>query len=228
MKLNTVVFDLDGTLVDTAPDLMHATNAILRAHGRRDVSLGELRDMVGHGARMLIDQGFRLTGEPVEGGKLEALYQDFVDHYAANIAVDSRPYPGVIDLIDACAAQGLAVAVCTNKLETLSVRLIEALNLSHHFASIIGPDTIGIAKPDPAPLLEAVKRAGGTMEGAIMIGDSETDIKTAKAAAVPAIGVSFGYTHKHVSAFEPEHVIDHYDEAWAIFADDYDVPLVRT
>lgn len=227
MKLNTVIFDLDGTLVDTAPDLMHATNAILTAHGRRAVSLDELREMVGQGARMLIDRGFRLTGDPVEGDRLEALYQDFVEHYSANIAVDSKPYPGVIELMDACKAQGLAMAVCTNKLEVLSVRLIEELKLSHYFACIIGPDTIGIAKPDPAPLREAVQRSGGTMDRAIMVGDSETDIKTAKAASVPVIGVSFGYTDKHVSTFEPEHVIDHYDEAWAIFEGHYDTPLSR-
>ena len=227
MKLNTVVFDLDGTLVDPAPDLMHATYAILTAHGRRAVSLGELREMVGRGARMLIDQGFRLTGDPIEGDRLDPLYQDFVEHYSANIAIDSKPYPGVIELMEACQAQGLTLAVCTNKLEVLSIRLIEELGLSHYFACIIGPDTIGIAKPDPAPLREAVQRSGGTMDRAIMVGDSETDIRTAKAAAVPAIGVSFGYTDKHVSTFEPEHVIDHFDEAWGILQGDYDIPLVR-
>ncbi|MGI9465189.1 MAG: HAD-IA family hydrolase [Aestuariivirgaceae bacterium] len=227
MKLSTVVFDLDGTLVDTAPDLMHATNAILTAHGRRTVNLAEVRDMVGHGARRLIDKGFRLTGDPIEDDQLERLFRDFVDHYAANIMIDSRPYPGVIELMDACRAQGLTMAVCTNKLEALSVRLIEELELSHYFASIIGPDTIGIAKPDPAPLHAAVERAGGTIDRAIMVGDSETDIRTAKAAQVPAIGVSFGYTDRHVSTFEPEHVIDHYDEAWAILEGHYDVPLVR-
>ena len=99
--------------------------------------------------------------------------------------------------------------------------------MSHYFASIIGPDTIGVAKPDPAPLREAVQRAGGTIERAIMVGDSETDIKTAKAASVPAIGVSFGYTDRHVSTFEPEHVIDHFDEAWAILEGHYDIPLDR-
>ena len=227
MKLDTVIFDLDGTLVDTAPDLMHATNAVLSAHGRRTVSLPELREMVGHGARRLIDKGFRLTGEPVNDEKLEVLFQDFLDHYSANIAVDSKLYPGVLDLIEACAAQGVKIAICTNKLEALSVRLIEKLDLSHHFACIIGPDTVGIAKPDPAPFRAAVTGAGGTVERSIMIGDSATDINTAKAAGVPAIGVTFGYTDQHVSTFKPEHVIDHYDEAWAIFTDHYGVPLVR-
>ncbi len=227
MKLDTVVFDLDGTLVDTAPDLLRATNAILTAHGRRSVSLPELRAMVGQGARVMIDRGFRLTGEPLDESQREPLFQDFLEHYSANIAVDSQPFPGVLDLLKALKVEGIAMAVCTNKLEPLSVRLIEELGLAHYFGAIIGPDTIGIAKPDPAPLFEAVARSGGSADKAIMVGDSETDIKTAKAAAIPALAVSFGYTDRHVSTFEPEHVIDHFDEAWAILDAHYDVALER-
>ncbi|MGI9465281.1 MAG: HAD-IA family hydrolase [Aestuariivirgaceae bacterium] len=216
MAVSTVVFDLDGTLVDTAPDLMHATNAVLAAHGRRAVSLDEIRQMVGQGARKLIDRGFILTGEPISGERLDPLYDEFVEYYAANIAVESKPYPGVVDLLNACAASGVKMAVCTNKLESLSVNLIDELNLAHFFGAIIGPDTVGIAKPDVAPYRAAVERAGGRLASSLMIGDSETDIRTAKAAGVPSIGVSFGYTDRHVSYFGPDHVIDHFDEVWPI------------
>ncbi len=214
MPVNTVVFDLDGTLVDTAPDLTAATNAILTAHGRRPVSLGEVREMVGQGARKLIVRGFEATGEALDEARLEPLYQNFIDHYVANIAVNSAPYPGALELLERCHAAGLGMAVCTNKLEALSVRLIDELNLSHYFSAIIGPDTIGIGKPDPAPYHEAVARAGGSTPTSVMIGDSATDIATAKAAGAPVIAVSFGYTDTHVSAFEPDHVVDHFDEVW--------------
>ena len=223
MTLSTVIFDLDGTLVDTAPDLLHATNAVLAANGRRTVTIEELRGLVGHGARPLIEKGFALTGEPLEAERIEDLFQDFIAHYHDNIAVDSQPYPGVVALMEQCRASGIAMAVCTNKLERLSVRLIEELGLAHFFEAIIGPDTIGIAKPDPSPYLEAVARAGGDVGRSIMIGDSETDIRTAKAAGVPSIGVSFGYTYKHVSTFEPSHVVDHFDEVWPILETSYAV-----
>ncbi len=223
MTLTTVVFDLDGTLVDTAPDLLHATNAVLLANDRRAVTLAELRNLVGHGARTLIEQGFELTGEPLEDGRLEVLFQDFIAFYSDNIAIDSRPYPGVVTLMEQCRASNIRMAVCTNKLEKLSVRLIEELGLAHFFEAIIGPDTIGVAKPDPSPLFEAVTRAGGEVQSAIMIGDSETDIRTAKAAGVPSIGVSFGYTPQHVSTFEPSHVVDHFDEVWPILHTAYAV-----
>jgi phosphoglycolate phosphatase len=216
MAHKTIVFDLDGTLVDTAPDLTEATNAILTAHGRRPVSLDEVREMVGQGARKLIVRGFEATGEPLDEAHLEPLFQDFIDHYMANIAVHSRPYPGVLDLLDRCRASDHAMAICTNKLEAMSVKLIDELDLSHYFGAIVGPDTIGIAKPDPAPYHEAVKRAGGERGASVMIGDSATDIATAKAAGAPVIAVSFGYTDTHVSAFDPDHVVDHFDEVWGL------------
>ena len=216
MALKTIVFDLDGTLVDTAPDLMAATNAVLTGHGRRPVSLAEIRDMVGQGARKLIERGFAATGEAIEEALLEPLYGDFIDYYMANIAVNSQLFPGVIALLDKCKSNGLGMAVCTNKLEAMSVKLIEELGLTHYFGAIIGPDTIGIAKPDPAPYHEAVRRCGGQSQASLMIGDSATDIATARAAGVPSIGVSFGYTDRHVSHFEPDHVVDHFDEVWPI------------
>lgn len=221
MTIDTVVFDLDGTLIDTAPDLMHATNAVLTAQGRRAVDLDEVRSMVGHGARKLIVRGFALTGDTLDDENLEPLFQDFIDFYIANIAVGSSPYPGVVNLLERCAAAGLSMAVCTNKLEALSVRLIAELNLSHYFGAIIGPDTIGIAKPDAAPYHAAVERAGGVRGASVMIGDSETDINTAKAAGAPSIGVSFGYTDRHVSHFNPDHVVDHFDEIWPILEGTY-------
>ena len=216
MTSKTIVFDLDGTLVDTAPDLMAATNAVLTAHDRRPVSLSEVREMVGQGARRLIERGFALTGGPIEPARLEPLYKDFIDHYMANIAVHSAPFDGVPALLERCRAEGFAMAICTNKLEVMSVRLIDELGLSHYFGAIVGPDTIGIAKPDPAPYHEAVKRAGGNSPSSVMIGDTATDIATAKAAGAPVIAVSFGYTDEHVSAFDPDHVVDHFDEVWAL------------
>ncbi len=226
MAVSTVVFDLDGTLVDTAPDLMHATNAVLTAHGRRAMAIDELRQMVGQGARTLIDLGFARTGEPVAVHRLDELFDTFIDHYANNIARHSRPYPGVIELLDKCAANGLAMAVCTNKLEALSIKLIDELDLAKYFGAIIGPDTIGVAKPNAAPYHEAVQRVGGTVSGSLMIGDSETDIRTAKAAGVPSIGVTFGYTQRHVSHFGPDHVVDHFDDVWPILEDHYGAHLM--
>jgi phosphoglycolate phosphatase len=218
MRLEALIFDLDGTLVDTAPDLMVATNHVLKTLKRRPISMEEVRSFVGHGARALIARGCEATGEPVDPRAIETLYQEFVIYYAANIAAHSAPYPGLLPFLDRCKASGLAMGVCTNKLESLSVRLLDALDMSKYFGAVVGPDTTGTAKPDPKPYFETVNRLGKAASASLMFGDSETDINTAHNAKVPVIAVSFGYTARHVSNFNPTHIIDHYDEAWPIIS----------
>ena len=209
-----VIFDLDGTLVDTAPDLMRATNHVLAARGRRPITMDEVRVFVGHGARVLLTRGLAATGGLPQGYDVEPDYLAFVDYYRDNIAEESAPFPGTIDLLERLRAEGIGLGVCTNKLEDLSVRLLEALDMQRYFGSVVGPDTIGIAKPDARPFRESVARLGLANPRAVMVGDSETDVLTARNAGVPVIGVPFGYTPQHVSVFRPDRVIAHYDQAW--------------
>jgi phosphoglycolate phosphatase len=215
MALSAVIFDLDGTLVDTAPDLHAATNYVLSTLRRRPITMEQVRAFVGHGARALIARGCEATGDPVDPRAIETLYQEFVIYYAANIAANSKPYPGVVNLLKQCQDKGLVLGVCTNKLESLSNQLLTALNMRSYFGAVVGPDTIGISKPDPRPYLETLLRLNRP-GASILIGDSETDIRTAENAKVPVIAVSFGYTAQHVRAFNPTHIIDHFDEAWPI------------
>lgn len=216
MALSAVIFDLDGTLVDTAPDLHAATNHVLATLKRPPITMEQVRAFVGHGARTLIARGCEATGAAVDQRTIETLYQEFILYYAANIAANSRPYPGVIALIEQCLDKGLALGVCTNKLESLSNQLLTALDMRKYFAAVVGPDTIGVSKPDPRPYFETLSRLGRGAASSLMIGDSETDIRTGQNAKVPVIAVSFGYTSRPVATFNPTHVIDHYDEAWPI------------
>jgi phosphoglycolate phosphatase len=215
MALSAVIFDLDGTLVDTAPDLHAATNHVLATLKRRPITMEQVRAFVGHGARALIARGCEATGDPVDPRAIETLYQEFVIYYAGNIAANSKPYPGVVNLLKQCQDSGLALGVCTNKLESLSNQLLTALNMKSFFGAVVGPDTIGISKPDPRPYLETLMRLN-TPGASILIGDSETDILTGRNAKVPVIAVSFGYTAQPVRSFNPTHIIDHFDEAWPI------------
>lgn len=219
MPHRAVIFDLDGTLVDTAPDLMRATNHVLESLGRRPISLNEVRAFVGHGARALLTRGLKATGGLPEAYDVEPDYRRFVDFYALNIAGDSAPFPGLIPLLERLIAEGFGLGICTNKLEGLSVKLLEALGLSQYFGSVVGPDTIGIAKPDPRPFHEAVARLGLTSPRALMVGDSETDILTARNAGVPVIAVPFGYTPRPVREFGPDRMIGHFDEAYEAIQD---------
>src|SRR5471030_1742444 len=167
-----IVFDLDGTLVDTAPDLINALNYVLDREGLPPVPLHAARNMIGAGARRLIELGLELEGRSVGAEDITRLTSDFIDYYAAHIADASRPFDGLDCALDDLAAGGYRFAVCTNKLEWLSKRLLDQLGLSSRFAAICGADTFGVSKPDPAILRQTVARAGGKLSLTVMVGDA--------------------------------------------------------
>ncbi len=182
----TIVFDLDGTLVDSAPDLTAALNAALADAGRPAVDPQTVRHLVGHGARALIERGLALSGGGGEAEVARAL-PVFLDYYAAHIADGTRPYPGAAAALDALAAQGKRLAICTNKPVTLSVALIAALGWSGRFAANLGGDSLGVRKPDPAHLLATIAAAGGDPADTVFVGDTAVDVAAARAAHVPVI-----------------------------------------
>ena len=208
----TVVFDLDGTLVDTAPDLINALNFVLDREGLPPVPLESARNMIGAGARKLIERGLELEGRSVAHEDLTRLTGDFIDYYAAHIADASRPFEGLEDALDDLQTLGYRFAVCTNKLEWLSKLLLDQLGLSARFAAICGADTFGISKPDPAILQQTIARAGGQLSSAIMVGDAGPDIGVARRAGVPVIGVGFGYTAVPIADLKPDRLISHMRE----------------
>ena len=207
-----VVFDLDGTLVDTAPDLINALNAVLAREGLPPVPLASARNMIGAGVRKLVERGLEAEGCEVTPAELTRMMDDFISHYAEHIADDSRPFEGLETALDELAGDGYRLAVCTNKLEWLSRRLLDRLSLSARFAAICGADTFGVSKPDPAILRQTVARAGGALANTIMVGDAGTDVGVARRAGVPVIGVSFGYTEVPIADLKPDRVIHHMRE----------------
>jgi phosphoglycolate phosphatase len=206
-----IVFDLDGTLAETAPDIISTLNVILVQEGLAPVGVEKARDLVGAGARALIERGFKLHGTVLTPEHLEVLFQRFLVIYADRVADESYLYPGVVDALTTLAADGYALAVCTNKPERHSRLLIEALGITARFAAICGRDTFPVFKPDPAHLLLTIKAAGGDPARAVMVGDSRTDIHTAKAAGIPVVAVPFGYTDVPIETLEPDVVIQHFD-----------------
>ena len=212
MRDLTLVFDLDGTLVDTAPDLIASTNHVLDHLGLPPIDADSLRPWVGHGAKHMIEKAIGPAGENLTQAQRDALLERYLDYYGRNIAVGSRPFEGAVPALEKFQGAGARLAVCTNKNERMSKLLLDALDLSRYFAAVAGRDTLSAAKPHPEALLGTIRMAGGDPMRAIMIGDSGIDVATAKAAGVPVIGVSFGYTETPVHEFAPDAVIDHYRE----------------
>ncbi len=208
----TIVFDLDGTLVDTAPDLINALNFVLDREGLPPVPLHSARNMIGAGARRLIERGLELDSRSLGLKDVTRLTRDFIDYYAAHIADVSRPFEGLEDALDDLSARGYRFAVCTNKLEWLSKLLLDRLGLSSRFSAICGADTFGVSKPDPAILRQTIARAGGEVSSAIMVGDAGPDIGVARRAGVPVIGVEFGYTEVPIADLKPDRLINHMRE----------------
>lgn len=210
MKGWTIVFDLDGTLVDTAPDLAEATNYVLGTLGLDRVNELEIRPFVGHGALAMIDGAIRSHGRTLSERELHDLFEVFIAYYTAHIADRSVPYPHVVKTLDALRNAGATLAVCTNKIEIQAKAVLSALKLDDYFSALTGRDSLGAYKPDPKHLTGTIARAGGRPEAAIMVGDSETDIRTAKAAKIPIVAVSFGYSVDPVASYGPDAIIDDY------------------
>lgn len=207
-----VVFDLDGTLVETAPDIMATLNTILTQEGLPALPLERARELVGAGARALIERGFRVSGRPLDSETLERLFEEFLLIYADNVAPNSYLFDGVLNALDTLAEEGFALAVCTNK-PILHTRLIlDHFGISGRFAAVAGRDSFPYFKPDPRHLTMVIAQAKADPARAVMIGDSRTDIATAKAAGIPSICVPFGYTDVPIETLSPDLVIQHFDE----------------
>lgn len=206
----TVVFDLDGTLVDTAPDLLGALSTLLEAEGLDPVDLGAARDLIGHGMKPMIEKALRARGRGRSADEIDEVYARYVGVYEARIARDSRPYPFILAALDELAARGARLAVCTNKIERLAVRLLDELDLSRRFATIAGADTFSARKPHPDHIRFTVAAAGGDLARAVMVGDSEIDIRAAQAAGVPVIAFSGGYTAIPLVELAPTLILDTY------------------
>jgi phosphoglycolate phosphatase len=212
MTRPTIVFDLDGTLIDTAPDLLASLNHCLSIAGLDAAEAAAFRAELGMGSRAMLERAYATARRAFLEGELDRLQKTFLDHYAAGIPGLSAPYAGVPNALDRFAGAGYALAICTNKMERNARALIEGLGLMPRFAALTGADTFAFRKPDPRHLTETIALAGGDPARAIMIGDSKTDIHTAQAAGIPVIAVDFGYTDRHVREYEPSHVVSHFDE----------------
>lgn len=209
MQPDTIIFDLDGTLVDTAGDLTASLNHALHSLGRPLVDPASVRAMVGHGARKLLERGLGATGGFSEELIEEGL-QLFLDYYAANIAVESRPFSGVDKALDTLDAEGWKLGICTNKPFALARDLVVELGWTNRFQALLGADSRSYRKPDPRALTDTIAETGGSQ--AIFIGDSKTDADTAKAAKVPLVLVSFGYSTDPIETLGADVVIDHYEQ----------------
>lgn len=217
MHKATIVFDLDGTLVDTAPDLVTSLNATIALRGLAPVTYEDLTHLVGQGARMMLARAFDLRGAALTENDLDVLQAEFVRHYRAGMPGASRPYPGIVEALERLRDAGHTLSVCTNKLEELALPLLQGLGLAHHFAAITGGNTFEFRKPDPRHIVETAKRAGGPTDRIIMIGDSINDIAAARNGGIPSIAVTFGYSDIPVTDLGATAIIDDF----ALLTPDY-------
>jgi phosphoglycolate phosphatase len=207
-----LIFDLDGTLVDTAPDILGALNAILAREGRRQADGTDLLHLLGHGARAMITEALARTGGPLPESRTKVLIEDFIARYRDHIADESRPYPGVERTLGEFADSGARLGVLTNKPQELAVPLLDTLGLSRFFAAIHGAGRFSYVKPDARVFHHLVDEMGGVGAGAIMIGDSITDVLTARAAQVPVILVSYGYALEPVETLGADAITANFTE----------------
>lgn len=208
----TIAFDLDGTLVDTAPDLLGALNHVLGEAGLAPVDLPTIATLIGNGARAMMEKGFGVQGVTLPAAEMDAAFDRFIAYYVENIAVGSRPFDGCPEALDVLLDAGATLCVCTNKRQDLSERLIRELGLTRRFAAILGADRATNRKPHQDHVFEAIAAAGGTPEKALFVGDSRTDERAARNAGLPFLFVTFGYEAEAIEDIAPDSVIGHYSE----------------
>ncbi|MDF2373553.1 MAG: phosphoglycolate phosphatase [Rhizobiaceae bacterium] len=212
MSTPLIIFDLDGTLLHTAPDLMDSLNHTIDSLGLEPVHYEDMTFLVGSGARVMISRALELRGASTAAHDQDKLFDIFLNHYSASMPGASAPFPGLADALDRIGTAGMSMAVCTNKNEAMAQRLLELTGLRPLFAAVTGGDTFAVRKPDAGHILGTIELAGADRSSAIMIGDSISDISAAKAAGIPSIGVPFGYTDTPIEELNPDHIIAHYDE----------------
>ena len=208
----SVIFDLDGTLVDTAPDLVASLNAVLTAEGHTPISTSDLRHLVGHGVRAMFEHAFLRAAANVPPDRISALTQQFLIHYRANIARGSKPFPGVPETLEQLTVLGAGLGVCTNKAQDLTELLLGELALSRHFPAVVGGGRTPFSKPDPRHVLEVLKALNGQATRAVFVGDSAIDVEAARAAEIPVIAMSYGYTPVPASELGADAVLDDFAE----------------
>lgn len=208
----TIVFDLDGTLVDTYPDLIGTLSWLLESEGLEGIDFDEARKLIGHGMRPMVEKALKLKGRGQSQAEVDEVFARYIAVYETRLTRDSRPFPGMIEALDRLAGEGMVLAVCTNKVQRLARQLLEELDMARRFAVIAGADTYAVRKPDPGHILMTLRDAGGNPARAVMVGDSDTDIRAAQAAGVPVIAYSGGYTAVPLASLDPTVIIDHYDD----------------
>ena len=208
----TVLFDLDGTLIDTAPDLMNAHNHVMQKFGYETKSTDEIRNLVGKGAASMIGRSLwnqaRKELQKIDDENIRSkMVDEFINYYGKNIAVESKLLPGVLEFLKWCKKNNISMAVCTNKTEHLAVDLLKQINVYDYFEYVAGYNTFDYCKPDPRHLTNVIEIIQGELKKSIMIGDSETDSESAKAAGLPFILVEDGYTDKTINEIYHNHLI---------------------
>ncbi len=208
----SAIFDLDGTLAHTAPDLVGAANDLMAEQGLPPLDVSIAEKTAGFGAKALIRAAFDNAGHSYDNSRVDALFHPFLERYEARIAEHSHLYEGVETVLDQLAEEGWLLGICTNKPEYLAVELMTALGVLDRFGALLGADTLPVRKPDPEHLFQTIQRIGGNPARAVMIGDTDTDIKTARAAKIPCILTSFGYSHIPVARLKPDAIVDHFTQ----------------
>lgn len=209
------VFDLDGTLIDTGPDLADSCNHVLRANNLPGVEFEQVSRFIGFGARRMLRGALDANAVSVSDADMERMFEQYFAHYASRIARYSRPFPEMSACLDTLEAAGVPVAVCTNKREDLARLLLGELGLTPRLCAIVGGDTFGVAKPDPLPLLKTIELAGGARERTVFVGDSRVDRETAERAELPFVGVTYGYSDVPMADLKPHRLCHPGDDVGA-------------